>query len=846
MAENKKAGGFIFRNMRYLTLAGVIAVMVVIFGAMNARFFGFSNLMNIIRQSSVLAVLSIGMTFVILTGGIELSVGSNIAVSGAVGVLVFNATHSAALSLLSALAAGLLIGLLNGVLVGRLKIAAFIATLATQTAFRGLNMLMINAGAVRLESEVYKFISQGDVFGVPFMLFIVAALYMIFLWISSSHVLGRHIYAVGGNSSAARAMGVDVEKRVVQVYMIAGAMAGVSAILTVGRVMSAQPWAGLNTEFDVITAVVLGGTSLLGGTGNLKGTVFGALLMGVISNGMGLINVEPYLEYIVKGLLVLIAVYADIVSSALRHKRLTPSVEKESARQREDIGAADKVRSIAAKSLEMEGITKAFPGMKALDNASLSVAPGDIVALMGENGAGKSTLMKILAGEEKRGAGNIKISGNIVEIDTPHKAADLGIAMIHQEFSLVSELSVAQNIFLGKEIKSRVPGFVSRKRMEAEAREVLGRMGIRLDVSQKVRELSVSEQQMVEIGKALKTNAWLLILDEPTSALTEEEKNHLFTIMRRLKSEGMSMIYISHRMSEIFEIADAITILRDGQYVASGRIAEFDENRIIRQMVGRELNNIFTREKAEIGDVVLKVERLSKKGSFEDVSFEVRRGEVLGFSGLMGAGRTEIAKCVFGLDSFDSGRIWLNGKEVRFKNPLAAINSGVAYVPEDRRLEGFVPFMSIRENLNLPSYPRNERFGRIDKKAESGISRRYVEQLRIKTTSENKNVLELSGGNQQKVSLGKWLATQPQLLILDEPTRGVDVGAKAEIHKLIESIAKQGVAVILISSELPELLGCADNLIVLCEGRVTGYLACAEATQDSIMERASHKEETAI
>ena len=425
-------------------------------------------------------------------------------------------------------------------------------------------------------------------------------------------------------------------------------------------------------------------------------------------------------------------------------------------------------------------------------------------------------------------------------IDNPLKARRLGISIIHQELSLVPELSVTQNIFLGQEIKARIPFFIKKRTMDAKARGIMDKLGLSIDVKKKAKNLTVSEQQMVEIAKALEINAWLIIMDEPTSSLTENEKDKLFEIINRLKSAGISVVYISHRIQEIFKIADAVTILRDGNDIGTYGIDELNEQKIISLMVGRELNNIFDRDKLEYGAPVFEVKRLGKTGVFDDISFILHEGEVLGLSGLIGAGRTEIARCLFGLDRCDKGQILLGGKAVTIRTPRDAINMGIAYVPEDRKKEGFVPLMSIKENIALPSYRELSSRGMVISAREKEFSRKYIKTLNIRTTSEEKNVVELSGGNQQKVSLAKWLATKPKVLILDEPTRGIDVGAKAEIHKIISDIARQGVAVIIISSEMPELIGCADKIIVLREGRITATFDKDEVTQDKIMQKAAH------
>ena len=643
--------------------------MCAIFALTTKNFLAFKNFMNIVRQTSVIAVLSIGMTYVILTGGIDLSIGSNIALSGAIAVIVLQSTGSTVLSLITAIVVGILVGVVNGFMIGKLRISAFIASLAMMSSARGLTMMVTNAGSIRIENQVYTFISQKDIFGIPFVFFIVLIMFFIFAKINSSFLFGKQVYAIGGNPLAAKAMGINVERVIMKVYMLQGGLAGLGAILTVGRVSSAQPWAGLNVEFEAITAVVLGGTSLMGGIGSIYGTVFGAILVGVISNGLGLMSISSYFEFIVKGMLILIAVFIDVTSLRLKENKLTPVVEKDKYEKREEPHILHYIKTQDNKVLEMKDITKAFPGMKALEKVNLTIRQGEVHALMGENGAGKSTLMKILAGEVPKSSGQITINGKYIDINSPIKSAHAGIAIIHQEFSLVRELTVAQNIFLGEEIKSNIPGFVSKKKMHDKANELIKRLGIYIDVELPVKELTVSQQQMVEIAKALHKKAWLLIMDEPTSALTEEEKDTLFNIINKLKQEKVGIVYISHRMQEIFDIADVLTVLRDGKFVGTNMVEEIDEVQIIKMMVGRGLSNVFDREKAKIGGTVIRVENLTRNGFFNDITFEVHEGEVLGLSGLMGAGRTEIARCIFGLDKYDSGNVYMYGKKVRINNP---------------------------------------------------------------------------------------------------------------------------------------------------------------------------------
>ncbi len=828
---------FVARNARYLTLLAIVALLFVIFGTNNPAFLKVSNLMNIFRQIGVLTIVSVGMTFIILTGGIDLSVGSNVAVSGMVGAKVLTVTGSLFLSFAVTLACASLFGLINGIMIGKFHIMAFIVTLAMMSVGRGLTMLIGNAASIKITNPLYMFIGQGMIMRIPVVVFGLVVLYMLFIYLNEKSVFCRWLYAIGGNRTAADANGIHSERVLIATYTLGGLITGIGAIFTVGRMGSAQPYAGDGLEFEVITAVVLGGTSLSGGIGKLKGTICGAILVGVLGNGLSMMQADQYFNYITKGILILAAVIADLIITYYRNQKMTPKL-KEAGQAAVENDQWKQVLDQPDKVIEMKGITKAFPGIKVLDGVDVTFSQGQIHALAGENGAGKSTLMKILTGEVKMDLGQISINGVPVLIHSPAKAEEIGISIIHQELALVPEL--AQNIFLGKEVKAKIPGFISKHEMNRRAQELIDQLELNIDARSIVGKLTVSEQQMIEIIKAVEKNSWMIIMDEPTSSLTEREKEKLFGIIDKLKKKKVGIIYITHRMQEIFSISNCITILRDGTMVGHYPTEEMDENKVISRMVGRELNNIFDRKPVPHGQVVLEVEGLTRKGVFHDISFQVRAGEVLGLSGLMGAGRTEIARCIFGLDRYDSGAIRVLGKPVAIRNVSDAVDAGIAYVPEDRKRDGFIPFMSIRENIALPSYEeRLSRHGIVQDEAEKALSKEYVSALGIKTPTDEKNVVELSGGNQQKVILSKWLAKKPKLLILDEPTRGVDVGAKAEIHGIIGQIVREGVAVIMISSEMPELLGSADRILVLREGAVTGEFDREEATQEALMQHSA-------
>jgi inositol transport system ATP-binding protein len=490
--------------------------------------------------------------------------------------------------------------------------------------------------------------------------------------------------------------------------------------------------------------------------------------------------------------------------------------------------------------LRITGLSKSYSGVKALDQVQLSLRKGEVHALMGENGAGKSTFMKILAGLIKPDSGEILLEGNRLENNDVNDILKKGISMIHQEILIVPELTVAQNIFLGreKEITGSRSGWLNDRNIVTRATILLQEMGVDIQASMKMKYLSVAQMQMVEIAKAISNDAKVIIMDEPTSAISDKEVTTLFRIIRELQSKDVAIIYISHKMNEIFEIADTITVLRDGQYIATKSASELDNNRLIAMMVGREIDNMFPEPVAQKGEVVLSVKNLSKKGRFTDISFDVHAGEILGISGLMGAGRTEIAQAIYGLAPADHGTVHVDGQEVIIKSARDGVNAGIGYVSEDRKGLGFIPGLSVTHNVTLASLPKHRRGIFINRTSEDEAVNQIIADLRIKTSGGNQKVTHLSGGNQQKVVIGKVLLSSPKIIILDEPTRGVDVGAKFEIYKLIHNLTAKGIAVVMISSELPEILGMSDRIMVLSKGIQKAMLTRKECTQELIMKYA--------
>ena len=484
--------------------------------------------------------------------------------------------------------------------------------------------------------------------------------------------------------------------------------------------------------------------------------------------------------------------------------------------------------------IEMRGIDKLFGSNQVLKQAGFTLESGEVHALMGENGAGKSTLMKILTGVYNKDAGTVLVDGKEVNYKNPQEAEKAGIVFIYQELNVMFDLTVEENLFMGKEIHGKF-GICDKKAMQKKAQEALNILGVNISPKTVMAELSVGQQQMVEICKALMADAKVIIMDEPTAALTQSETVALFKVIESLRKKGESMVYISHRMEEIFELCDRITVLRDGSYIGVKNIPEKNMNEIVKMMIGREIGERYPSRNVKIGKEVLKVKELTRKGTFHDVNFSVRAGEVLGVSGLMGAGRTEIMQAIFGNLSYESGTIEIDGKEVKISNPRQAMEHGIGFITEDRKTEGLMLDKSIRENISLCNLRRISKSSVISREAEKNMVAEAIKDLHIKCFGSYHECNNLSGGNQQKVVLAKWILTNPKILILDEPTRGVDIGAKKEIYSIINKLAAQGVAIIMVSSELPEVLGMSDNIMVVREGEVRGIISYEEANQERVM-----------
>lgn len=490
--------------------------------------------------------------------------------------------------------------------------------------------------------------------------------------------------------------------------------------------------------------------------------------------------------------------------------------------------------------IELKGVSKIFPGVRALNDIDLDVYPGEVLGLVGENGAGKSTLIKILTGAHKNDEGQILIEGKETKINGPKHAMELGITAIYQELNIVKQLTVAENVFLGRELKNNGrSGLLNIKEMRKRSSELLRELGQEIDPRIGIDRLGMGKQQMVEIAKALSVKTKLLIMDEPTSSLSNREVRELLRTVKNLKSKGIAIIFISHRLDEIMEICDRVTVMRDGEKVKTLPISEVTTDELIKLMVGRNLEHQFPKVNTTLGEEVLRVENLKSTGVFESISFSVRRGEILGLAGLVGAGRTEVARAIFGADRINSGDVYIHGRKVRIKSPEDAMKSGIAFLTEDRKGQGLILGNTVSFNMNISSYDKIKSRFLLNMKKSKERCKENIKKLNINPPSEKFIVRQLSGGNQQKVVIAKWLNTKADIFIFDEPTRGIDVGAKVEVYNVMNELVSNGAAIIMISSEMPEILGMSDRVIVMHEGRITGEFARENANQENIMKAAS-------
>ncbi|WP_221200577.1 ATP-binding cassette domain-containing protein [Buttiauxella sp. A111] len=813
-----------------MVLFVIILIAVAVFGIATPDYLSPENLLNIGQQTSVIATVAYAITAVIICKGIDISVGSVLAASGILAALIMQNTGIPGwLGIIVVILIGAGFGLLNGTLISVIGISPFVTTLAVYAFARGVALSFSGSQSVAVDSSLYLWFGHTDIAGIPVSLLIAVVLAALWMFLLNRTIFGRWVYATGGNTEAAHASLIPVRVTCTLIYVFAGASAGIGALLTTGRVGSAQPLAGFGLEFSAITAAIIGGARLAGGQGSILGTALGALLLGVVNTGLSFLQVSQQVNYFVTGGFVLVAVLLSQrgLLQGISLKALFPP-------KNVSLSSGENITQ-SVNSIELKGISKIFPGVKALSNVSLRLNRGEVVALMGENGAGKSTLVKVLSGIYHPEEGGIWLDDAEIKLTSPAESRRAGISIIHQHFSLIPELTVAENLALAQTKLPRYFGIaLNRKKMRQHARTLINELQLDVDPDAKVAELTIGQCQMVEVAKAMMADAWLIVMDEPTSALTNPERDQLYLLIDRLLKRNCCVLYISHKMQEIYTLASRAVVLRDGQKVGEAPLPKTSESELINMMVGRDIGNVFPWHETVPGEALLEVKDLSAGGLLQNINLTVRHGELVALTGLMGSGRTELMRCIAGLGHFNHGSITLDAQKMTSGHARRASQLGVAYVPEDRHKEGFIGSMSLKDNISLRWILHNSFVGILRRQAIAKLAKNIITQLGVRPSNPENLVASLSGGNQQKIVIGKWLATRPRLLLLDEPTNGVDVGAKFEIHNLIAELKQQGMGILMVSSELPEALGVADRIIVLSKGRIAGELPRG-ATEEQVM-----------
>jgi len=813
---------------RELALLAIVLLVLAGFGAAAPQYLSLSNLLNIGQQTAVIACVAYAMTAVIICKGVDISVGSTLAASSVIAALALAIGLPGWLGIVLVIAVGAAFGLLGGVLVSYAGISALVATLAVSALARGMALSASGSRSVAVDSALYLWFGRGTLAGVPVSFLIAILLAGLWCVLLQRTVFGRWVYASGGNEDAARAALIPVRAVRLMTYVLAGASAGIGALLTTGRVGSAQPLAGAGLEFAAITAAIVGGSRLSGGHGSIIGTALGALLLGAVNTGLSFLQVSQQVNYFVTGAFVIAAMAA---SQRDARPRRGPGFVRRHRSVPQPVPVAGPARP---RRLELRAIGKRFGAVQALAQVSMQLRAGEVLALVGENGAGKSTLVKLLSGIHQPEQGTLLLDGRVLELASAQHSRAAGIAVIHQHFSLIPDLTVAENLALAL---GRLPtrwGFtLDRAAMRRRALQVLADLQLPVAPEQVVARLTIGQCQMVEIAKATLADAWLIVMDEPTSALTNHERDQLYRLVGQLQQRGCAVLYISHKMQEIYRLAQRAVVLRDGRVVGEADLRHTDAPALIRMMVGRQIQEVFPFRPAQAGNAVLEVRQLSDRALLRGIDLQVRSGELVALTGLMGSGRTELLRCIAGFARFAEGRVTIGGAALRSGSAAHAAGLGVAYVPEDRHKEGLVASLSVKDNLGLRWISANSRAGFVQVGKLGRLAERLIARLDVRPPDAERLAGQLSGGNQQKIVLGKWLATAPRLLLLDEPTNGVDVGAKFELHQLIADLKEQGLAILMVSSELPEVLGVADRIVVLSGGRVAGELARG-ATEEQV------------
>jgi rhamnose transport system ATP-binding protein len=858
------------RMSRYtweLILMGLLIAAVISAARLSPLYLDFDQIAYSLQQAiAIVGILGIGFMMVILLGEIDISLPAILAIGTVFFARLSQADVPIYLALPLVLAVASTAGALNGFLVVNFNVPSLAVTLGTMYAFRGLALFIggYEGYAAAAFQPAYIWLG-GEYFfdSIPISLCLLLLLFVLFWFVLQRTVFGRLLFAAGNNRVATRFSGYNEKAIVIAAFTVAGALSGLAALVYVGQFESARADNAAQLLLFVVACVVLGGFEIMGGKGNVWGLALALLLIGTVQNGMGLANIGGPVQTLVIGLILIGALLIPVVirkTAELSRKEIPADASAPSSAGISGEKAADPAFVASAKvdlasqkqapRMRVCNLNKSFGGIHALHNVSFDIMPGEIHALVGENGAGKSTLVKTITGLQAADSGEIVLDGQPVQFHTPMEARKSGVLAVYQDPKLFPNLDVAENVYMGIHPITAL-GTVDRKKMYERTRRALKPLGVELNPHAVVAGLSTAEMQFVEFARALAEGVErLFILDEPTASLSPGDTEKLFSVIRQLRDRGTSILFISHRLEELEGLVDTITVLRDGELVATKPADTLNQANIVQLMVGRSLGTLYGEKKKSTdealqtdaksretpnGQKVFRVEGLSQLGVFEDISFHVRKGEVVCLAGLVGAGRTEIAQTLFGITPPTGGRIFVDGQEVVAKSPRQMLRLGVAYLPEDREGEGLISRLSILKNMVLPSLGALSNFSVMIPKREHDLGEKYAGQLQVKAAGLDEIVSSLSGGNRQKVVLSKWLAIHPKVLMLDEPTHGIDVGTKAQVHQMIGRLAADKMGILMISSDLPEVLRVSDRILVISDGRLVAEFNRQEATQEKIM-----------
>jgi rhamnose transport system ATP-binding protein len=852
-----------FLNYSWEIMLGVLLIVVVILASrVSPYYFTYDQISYSLSNAIVTqGILAIAFMLLITLGEIDLSLPAILAIGtvtlgrlSVMGVPIY-------LALPLVMVIGGVLGAFNGWLIGKFQLPSMAVTIGMMGAYRAVALFI--GGETGFGADAFKpsYIWMGSAYlfdTIPITLCFLIILFIAFIFIMKRTVFGRLSYAIGNNELATKYAGHNTFWLKIKSFSIAGAISAFAAYQYIGQYQSAKSDNASTMLLFVVACVVLGGFDINGGKGNVIGIALSLLLLGTVANIMGLLNIPGQTQTLIIGFIMVMSISLPIIIGKIGEFKIKSRGKASAPCNAEPAGTGEEQggylqRNLSAQIedggeclLKLDCITKSYGGIHALKNVSFQVMPGEIHAICGENGAGKSTLIKIISGLIQPDSGKILLNKKEVAFKTPMEARESGVVAMYQDPQLFPNLSIVENVFMGVQPVTKF-GVINRARMNETTREIFDSLGVEIDVNSLVAGLTIAEMQFVQFARSYVGEEKLLyILDEPTASLTPSETQRLFNYLKKLRENGKSIIIITHRLEELEGLADTITVLRDGEHIVTKPKDALNTNEIINYMVGRSLDYSGLRDrkgaKAETDGSsvpeVLQIIHLRRLGVFEDISFSVRSGEIVSMTGLVGAGRTEIAETIFGITPETSGKVYVNGEEVKNRTPENMVNKGLAYIPEDRDNKGCVVQLSVAENINLSIMNRLAKFGILDKAEELKVSQYFKDRLQIKVSNLGNPVKSLSGGNRQKVVLSKWLAVKPKVIILDEPTHGIDVAVKQQVHEIIRELAEEGIGILVISSDLPEVLSISDRILVIAEGELVASFDSGGASQEKIMEAA--------